>query len=906
MNARALRLLAVALSIAASGPARAADAHGEAPLGGDLVATRLDATNLARLRVGGMHAVGGLGDWALSNGTLCAVIADVPHEVTLSERGGVLVDVGHCGRDDDELAELVTLFNLSQSAVPVIDAIDAKSDGTSARITTRGALGGLGIETTYRVDRERPLEIEIHSRISRREPGTKLFLVGDVMLHPRRAQAAFGTFTRDPSQGVGFAHPEVDRGSLVSMVRAIRPSDLYAFVGSDLAEPGVSYALWLRAARIESRDGSRRAAPPLGISGKDFSALGVLASPSIFGEDARTTGWLDLARIPFLDLEPGEVLVLERRFLLGERADVASVVNRVWAAGPAVWLRGRVDDPRARVHVFGDGGVPYSEVRPDATGAFSVLAPPGSLRLEARAPGGRTAVRGVTTTIADEAGVDVGLLELGGPARVVLPRGRPMRITFLPLDAGAAPARFGDDLLGHRLGDEAIGAGVTTPHVSLGGVDSDPPEIVVRPGRWRVIASRGPEHDVREATIEAKAGAAVVLEIEDPPRAFETPGWISADLHVHSGRSDDSALPTAHRLRSFAAEGAEVLVTTEHDHVFDAAPLLRALGLDGRIATITGVEATSNVKSAAAPHSFGHANVFPLVPRPDAYRNGAPDNEGRRLRDLIAEVRAREGTPLVQLNHARGAGNEPEGERYFTHLSVAGEAFDPTKRVEDGPQRVMLEPGPHGARDLDFEAMEVINGQRMRDWPWLRRDWLSLWLQGHGKTGTANSDSHDAGELVAMPRNYVRVARDAVDGFDAAAFVEAVRAHRVVGTTGPFLAATLDAAGPGDLHRGRTGTLRVAVQAAPWVPVSTLRVLVNAATRETRPCRAGETIELPLDFERDALVTVEVEGVADERYAALTQGSRPFAYTNPILVDADGDGRWTPPGLPDPVPDALR
>ena len=82
------------------------------------------------------------------------------------------------------------------------------------------------------------------------------------------------------------------------------------------------------------------------------------------------------------------------------------------------------------------------------------------------------------------------------------------------------------------------------------------------------------------------------------------------------------------------------------------------------------------------------------------------------------------------------------------------------------------------------------------------------------------------------------------------------------------------------------------------MPVSTLRVQVDGQLVETRAIAAGDTLELPLAFERDAFVTVEVEGEASETYATLLPRYHPLAFTNPIYVDADGDGRWTAPGLP--------
>ena len=39
--------------------------------------------------------------------------------------------------------------------------------------------------------------------------------------------------------------------------------------------------------------------------------------------------------------------------------------------------------------------------------------------------------------------------------------------------------------------------------------------------------------------------------------------------------------------------------------------------------------------------------------------------------------------------------------------------------------------------------------------------------------------------------------------------------------------------------------------------------------------------------------------------ARVAPGLPPFAFTTPFDVDADGDGRWTPPGLPTPLPATL-
>jgi hypothetical protein len=116
----------------------------------------------------------------------------------------------------------------------------------------------------------------------------------------------------------------------------------------------------------------------------------------------------------------------------------------------------------------------------------------------------------------------------------------------------------------------------------------------------------------------------------------------------------------------------------------------------------------------------------------------------------------------------------------------------------------------------------------------------------------------------------------------------------------------LGAAEPGDLFAGREGRLAVAVDAAPWVPVSAARVLVNGAVAAERPVAAGDRFEVPLRFAGDSFVVVEVEGAAGGVYRALHPGLAPFAFTNPVFVDGDGDGRFTAPGLPAEPPWAIR
>jgi hypothetical protein len=237
---------------------------------------------------------------------------------------------------------------------------------------------------------------------------------------------------------------------------------------------------------------------------------------------------------------------------------------------------------------------------------------------------------------------------------------------------------------------------------------------------------------------------------------------------------------------------------------------------------------------------------------------------------------------------------------------VAGEPFDPTRALGASPNRVLVErDAASGLRDLDYDGVELMNGPSRERYRLARADWLSLLLQGVVHVGLGNSDSHRAGELPALPRSYVRVADDSLDAFDEGAFFAAVRAGRVVVTTGPLLDAKLGDAGPGERFTGRAGLLRVRADAAGWVPVGRLRVIRDAEVVALRPIARGEVAEISLAFDRDGFVVVEVEGTPDATFSALAPGATPLAVTNPIFVDADGDGAWTAPGLPVNAPPLL-
>jgi hypothetical protein len=477
--------------------------------------------------------------------------------------------------------------------------------------------------------------------------------------------------------------------------------------------------------------------------------------------------------------------------------------------------------------------------------------------------------------------------------------------------------------LDFRLDGRPVSSGTEIDELYFVGGPADPAEVEIPPGRYTLTASRGLEWDAAQVTLEVPGpGAHVVVPPFRLHRVFELPGTLAADLHVHGEASDDSAMPNERRLASFAAEGVDVMVSSDHDNLGSYGPALERLGLGDRLRVVQGVEATSSGPSRAAPFTIGHHNAWPIERRPTAHRSGAPPVQDRSVADLYALLRRDYGARVVQLNHPRA--DRPDkiyDGAFFTHLGDAGEPFRPALPVEAEPNRRLLARSADGAtRAIDFDAMEVMNGNTWLQFLMVREDWYSLLRQGYRRTGTANSDSHAPDELAAYPRNYVSGAGAPGAAFDGALFDAAIREGRLFGSNGPLITGfAVNGARMGDLVGADAGRVAVelAVGAAPWVPVDEVRLLVNGQVVRRwgdLPADAATRLERreALELAADAFVTLEAGAPLDAEPAAwaaahrglyadvLARGFLPAAFTNPVWVDVDGNGRFDPPGLPPP------
>ncbi len=348
-----------------------------------LFAERITRETAERRQLGGVHAVGGIGDWALGNGTICAVVADVRHEIVLSEFGAVPADLGHCGRADDQLPHWEVILGIPAPTVqdvvtkPLEVAVETTREdaerqppeatdfaetlvveptlhaeivGDEARVVGRGFQDGVRAELRYAIGGEEPEVFRVSTRLERVEPGPKTPMFGSTIMHGNGSLRPFMVSSRPGDTSSGFDHPPVDPNDAISLALAMGSSRLFVLVGDPAIQPEISYGFELREAVLERADGSRSELPVASVSGGHFTLTLVLTRPLWLGNPERM-GILELAQLPLMDIAVGDVVRIETAVLVGDRADVASVIDRVFAQPPfeAPLVSGRVGDPEVRL-----------------------------------------------------------------------------------------------------------------------------------------------------------------------------------------------------------------------------------------------------------------------------------------------------------------------------------------------------------------------------------------------------------------------------------------------------------------------------------------------------------------------------------------------------------------------------
>jgi hypothetical protein len=413
-------------------------------------------------------------------------------------------------------------------------------------------------------------------------------------------------------------------------------------------------------------------------------------------------------------------------------------------------------------------------------------------------------------------------------------------------------------------------------------------EVDLPVGTYMISASRGPEYtlDQRVVDVHKDSRRELIFRID---KIVETTDLVSVDLHLHTLNSDGS-VTISERIKSIVAEGVDVAISSDHNYLSDYPSILKKLGLDEYISVFIGQEVSPlDVNQVYMPEF----NRFPLKKREGEPGNGAIAIQFfENHTSIFGESRAKDPGALIQVNHPRRV------ESYFTYYQLDPETAATVLK----------------GFDTSFDLLEVMNGpffyslnQRVI------QDWLHLLNRGYYFPIMGSSDSHriDRAEP-GYSRTYVNYDGKKGQDIDVKALKSALKKGRSFVSNGPVVRFTIDSRHiPGDLLTRKSGQVdvRVRVQAAPWISVDEVRVIVNGERKIILPVKVPreqilkfqEKIALKLKY--DSYIAIEVLG-SETLFPVVQRRSKkdgyecgplPYALTNPIFVDVDGNGKFDPP-----------
>ncbi len=402
-------------------------------------------------------------------------------------------------------------------------------------------------------------------------------------------------------------------------------------------------------------------------------------------------------------------------------------------------------------------------------------------------------------------------------------------------------------------------------------------------GTYLVSSSRGPEYTREARVIEVLGGERINLDFSID-KAVDTRHLVSIDSHMHTQNSDGS-LSIAERLRGVAAEGIEVAVSSDHNFITDYQAELDGLGLNEYLAVIMGSEVTARTGSI-------HYNTFPNEVRPEEPRNGAISVKDETPAALFGLSRAKDPGTLIHVNHPRSSSLG-----YFAQYGLEEET------AASAAERF----------DLGFDVMEAMNGavltENNRD---SIEDWFHLLNRGYPIRIVGSSDSHGAdGSEPGYSRTYVLYAGPRGSSLDLEAVVKGLKEGRSFISNGPIISAWINRKGTfGDIVTAKRGRVEMdlIVSGAPWLDASEIRLIVNGERQAPLAVHgpAQGTVKLrrsiKLELERDSWIAVEVVGrkslfpLIQQRAGRglAANAALPYALTNPIFIDIDGDGTCSP------------
>ncbi len=296
-------------------------------------------------------------------------------------------------------------------------------------------------------------------------------------------------------------------------------------------------------------------------------------------------------------------------------------------------------------------------------------------------------------------------------------------------------------------------------------------QIQLLPGIYTVLASRGPEYNLPNASVTLNPTPNPDLNLH-LLREVPTPNLVSCDTHIHSftyAKHGDATINE--RMLTIAGEALELPISTEHNLLADFTQPARAVHVEQYFTPVLGCEVTTK---------RGHFNAFPIVPD-----SRVPDFRIEHWPALLENIRATPGVQFVILNHPRDVHTEfcPFAETNFN--ARTGENLR--------------------GFDFAFDGLELINSGALRtDLMQVFYDWFALLNHGYRIVGVGASDSHDVSRfIVGQGRTYIQCDDKDPGKLDVAEAIDNLRKGKALISLGLITTIKVDNRfGVGDLATG--------------------------------------------------------------------------------------------------------
>ncbi len=787
----------------------------------------------------GVKVEGRVGDYKIYNEKVAFIIQDARVSDGWNPYGGEVIDASRVG-GSSLLGEMVMAVYVNIMKPSSVGVINDGSDGKAAIIRAMGSPAIVPYLASVMGDTfgGKP---SIHMAIDYiLEPGSSALQIKHRLLNATNMKQTLPLMILALTGGDGAEWYAKDQG--------FSPKDMTKMDYVGMIGPTVGYAL----VSLEEK------LLPL------VSYSGVWVHSSEFKKQLPAAG--EMTRSFHLVVADGEPEAVAREVrVLTKETGLTKVSGTVKdSAGTAV--------KGARIHVQkADSQKTYiTMTRSDAKGAYSMELSPGKYTFTVVADG-RAKVAATSVTVASAAVTQDLTVGTTGTIQVTVTDDTgvaiPAKVVYTgKISPGSYASTFGEKSFPH---------GAKFIDFTADGKST----AKLPPDTYTVHVSRGYEYEVAKSSVTLASGDSKTVSLKIK-RSVDTTGYMCGDFHLHGMWSPDSSDLYDFKVRTLAAAGLEIPVTTDHEYIADYGPYIAKLGLQKWIYGIVGEELTTLI--------YGHFNIYPIKQDPTKSNMGAHVWYKQAAPKMFAEVKKTWPNSLTQVNHPRSAAMGG----YFTYVG-----WDPKTGTFSTKKK--------GEWSKNFDSYEVFNSGAYKATKQEVIDWYSFLDRGFLVTGIGNSDSHNAlNSEVGWPRNYVKLSTDIPANLSLTEFTKSIKDQKVVIGGGIFVTVSIGSKGMGEVVDASSGKveLQVKVQAPAWISATKLYVnlggvegkpiTLDSSTADPKNAAVRYNGKIELKPAKDTYVHVAVTGSGS--LAPVSRGS-PFAMTNPIYLDVDGNGVYDAP-----------